>query len=175
MAKKSKSSKKSSGTKASAKKPAVRKAAVKKAGKKPAPKAAAKSGGGEFKVSTGSGASPMELGQQLVALFNQGKADQWIKGVWSPKIESIEGVGTSMGWRGTKAVNAKNAGWMAAHTIHGASAEGPFVGATGFAARFKMDVEVKATGERMKMEEVAIYTVQGGKIVREEFMYNCGG
>lgn len=143
------------------------------ASKKSIPKA--KASGGEFKVSTGPGASAMELGQQLVSLFNQGKADQWIRAVWAPQIESIEGVGMGMGWRGKKAVEAKNAGWMATHKVHGASAEGPYVGSTGFCVKLKMDVEDTTNGQRMNMEEIGTYTVKNGKIIREEFMYHCGG
>lgn len=164
-------------------KSAAKKAGKPKASSGPAKKAGGrKSGAGEssdgapgtFKVSTGSGASAMELGQQLVALFNQGKADGWVRGVWSPGIESIEGVGMNMGWRGTKAVEAKNEGWMATHKIHGASAEGPYVGSTGFSMKMKMDVEDTTTGQRTTMQEIGVYTVQNGKIVREEFMYHCG-
>ena len=54
---------------------------------------------------------------------------------------------------------------------NGASAEGPFVGAQGFAIKFKMDVEELNTGTRRVSEEVGVYTVNNGKIVREEFMY----
>lgn len=165
-----KKAKKSSGKKAA---PKSSKKSVAK--KNPAKKSSGSSGSGMFKVSTGSGASPMELGQQLVALFNQGKADAWIAKVWAPSVESIEGVGMNMGWRGTKAVNAKNSEWMKTHVIHGARAEGPFVGSTGFAVKFAMDVEDTTTGQRISMEEVGVYTVVKGKIAREEFMYHCGG
>jgi hypothetical protein len=158
------------------KKPATKKKAPRKASARKSPsKASASPSRGSFKISTGSGASPMELGQQLVALFNQGKADAWVRKVWSPKIESIEGVGMNMGWRGVKAVDAKNNGWMKTHIVHGASAEGPYVGSTGFSVRLAMDVEDTTTGQRMKMQEVGVYTVSKGKIVREEFMYYCGG
>jgi hypothetical protein len=34
-----------------------------------------------------------------------------------------------------------------------------------------MDVETKSTGKRETMNEVGVYTVQNGKIIREEFMY----
>jgi hypothetical protein len=171
---------KSSGKKAapkSAKKSAAKKGSAKKSQtpKSPAKKSSGSAGSGMFKVSTGSGASPMELGQQLVALFNQGKADAWIAKVWAPTIESIEGVGMNMGWRGTKAVNAKNSEWMKTHIVHGARAEGPFVGSTGFAVKFAMDVEDTTNGQRISMEEVGVYTVVKGKIAREEFMYHCGG
>jgi len=171
---------------------------AKKIKKKPAPKAAAKSAprkggkaskpaaksgkpagagkksgesGGGFKVATGSGPGPAEIGSDLVALFNRAKfreiEDKW----WSPNIESIEGIGTNMGWRGREAVEAKNAGWMAANTLRGASAEGPFLGSSGFAVKYHMDIEEKGTLKRTTMEEVGVYTVFNGKIVREEFMY----
>ena len=57
------------------------------------------------------------------------------------------------------------------HTLHGASAEGPYIGATGFAVKFRVDVTENASGKRLLMEEVGVYTVENGKIVREEFMY----
>ena len=31
------------------------------------------------------------------------------------------------------------------------------------------------TGQRVNMTEMALYTVEGGKIVREEFYYNAPG
>lgn len=146
--------------------PVGKKTSKKAAAKKPAP-SASKPSGGPKKISTGAGPGPKELGEVLVREFNKGKFDLDHK--WSPAIESIEGMG--MSWSGRKAVDAKNAEWYKGHTLHGASAEGPFVGATGFAVKFKMDIEEKATAKRIMMEEVAVYSVSKGKIVREEFMY----
>ena len=40
-----------------------------------------------------------------------------------------------------------------------------------FAVIFELDATMKATGTREAMKEVALYTVKGGKIVREEFFY----
>jgi ketosteroid isomerase-like protein len=37
--------------------------------------------------------------------------------------------------------------------------------------RFTMDVTPKATGQRMSMDEVGIYTVKNGKIIEERFCY----
>jgi hypothetical protein len=126
-------------------------------------------------VSTGRGASPMEIGKSLVEMFNQGKMGEIEAKWWNPaKICSVEGVGVSMAWTGKKAVEAKNADWMKQNAIHGASAEGPFCGASGFAVRFKMDVENRGSGVRSVMEEVGVYTIENGKIVREEFMYLIG-
>jgi hypothetical protein len=52
--------------------------------------------------------------------------------------------------------------------------EGPWVGATGFALKYRIDVSQKSTGQRSHMEEIAVYTVRNGKIVREEFHFRAG-
>ncbi|MFN0132597.1 MAG: SnoaL-like domain-containing protein [Phycisphaerales bacterium] len=124
-------------------------------------------------VKTGKGATPTEIGNDLVSMFNAGHFKEIEEKWWAKSVVSVEGEGVSMEWRGRKAVDAKNAGWLETHTIHGASAEGPYVGATGFAVRFRMDVEDKSNGQRTMMEEVGVYTVERGKIVREEFMYGA--
>ncbi|MBX3388143.1 MAG: hypothetical protein KF691_01665 [Phycisphaeraceae bacterium] len=123
-------------------------------------------------IKTGSGMSPMEVGSKLVADFNSGKMH--LNDMWSPSIVSIEGFGVSQAWRGRKAVDAKNEWWASDHVVHGASAEGPFVGATGFAVKFIIDVETKSSAKRETMTEVGVYTVKNGKIVQEEFMYRAG-
>lgn len=166
MAKKKKMSKKpakKSAPKAS-KKPAAK-------GKKSAPKGNSLA---PKPISTGKGLTPMEIGTNLVRMFNAGQFSEIEEMFWSPKIVSIEGHGVAMGWHGKKAVDAKNREWVAANTIHGGSAEGPYVGATGFAVKFNMDVEDKASGQRRNMTEVGVYSVIGGKIVQEEFMYFMG-
>lgn len=149
------------------KKPA--RAAKPPAKKKKSSKAAASKG--PTTVSTGRGPGPAEIGGDLVAMFNRGLMkeieDKW----YSPKIVSIEGVGVAMAWHGRKAVTEKSDQWTATHRIHGASAEGPYLGATGFAVKFALDVEDTEADTRTMMEEVGVYTVENGKIVREEFMY----
>lgn len=172
MAKKSKKkSAKKTGT--MGKKGAGGKKAGKKAGKKMGKKAGAKRGGasaGPYDVKTGRGAGPAEIGKDLVASFNSQTPDEEIWKKWfSPQIESIEGSG--QGWRGMKGLKAKSAGFHERYTVHGAKAEGPFVGGTGFAVKFTMDMEDKQTGQRHSGTEVGVYTVKNGKVVCEEFMY----
>lgn len=179
-----KKSSKKAASKAPASKPAAKssKNAAKKASKAPAKKASSKPAKkaapvkfdalAPIAVDTGKGASAAEIGTQLVAMFNQGQFTEIEDKFWNKKeIASIEGVGVGMAWIGVKAVRAKNDAWMADHEIHGGSAEGPYVGSTGFAVRFKMDVTTKSTGERMVMDEIGVYTIEDGKIVCEEFMY----
>lgn len=122
-------------------------------------------------LATGSGASALDIGQSLVSMFNEGKFKEIEEAYWSSDVVSVEGYGVNMAWHGRVKVEEKNAGWMADHVIHGANAQGPYVGATGFAVKFQMDVETKSSGQRQVMEEVGVYDVRDGKIVREEFMY----
>jgi hypothetical protein len=126
--------------------------------------------GNPKRVSTGSGPSPEQIGKQLVEGFNKGKYQINAK-LWSPKLIGIEGGG--MAWHGMKNVEAKNKFWSKANSVLGASAEGPFVGSTGFAVKFRMDVRDEATQRRTLMEEIGVYTVKNGKIVQEEFMYGA--
>jgi len=50
-------------------------------------------------------------------------------------------------------------------------AEGPFLGANGFSVIIESDFTIRDTGDRHVFREVAIYTVENNKIVREEFFY----
>ena len=158
-----KASKKASTTKKPAKK------AAKKAGKKPAKKSSAKALAPK-PVKTGKGHTPGELGAALVAHVNRmgNDADLW-KQHFHPKFVSIEGQG--MAWTGRKAVQAKCDAWIAEHQVHSCKASGPYVGATGFGVMFDMDVQVKATGQRIKMQEIGVYTVKNGKITEAKFFY----
>lgn len=122
-------------------------------------------------VKTGKGASPLEVAQSVAALLRSGAAHE-VESTWlASGIESVEGVGASMAWSGKKAVQKKYRDWEADHEIHAMDVEGPWVGATGFALRYAIDVTQKSTGQRHQMEEIALYTVKNGKIVREEFHF----
>jgi len=104
-------------------------------------------------------------------MFNAGQLDQIESRWWSPAIVSIEGGEVGIAFSGRRTVREKNDGWKRTHVMRGASAEGPYVGATGFSVKFRLDIEDTTTGQRTEMEEVGVYTVHNGKIVQEEFMY----
>ena len=73
--------------------------------------------------------------------------------------------------RGKEALRQKGEWWQANHEVHGGSVEGPYVNGDQFAVRFKFDITPKATGERVTMDEVGVYTVKNGKITEERFYY----
>lgn len=54
--------------------------------------------------------------------------------------------------------------------VHGGFSEKPIVAGTHFAVTMGMDVTMKGQG-RVKMDEIAVYQVKNGKIVKEQFFY----
>ena len=122
----------------------------------------------------------LEVGQKMVALVNEGREGEaaFVRDYYAKNIVSIEGQGSeAMPARieGIDAVHGKHDWWYANNTVHGTSAEGPFVGHRDdqFAVRFTMDITPEG-GERSQMTEVALYTVKNDKIVQEEYLYLMG-
>lgn len=118
--------------------------------------------------------STQDIAGDLVALCKAGKFDESGEKYWADDVVSIEAggpPGMDPVSRGKDAVRGKGEWWAGAHEIHSADAEGPYVNGDQFIVRFKMDITVKQTGERMQMDEMALYTVKDGKIVEERFFY----
>ena len=117
----------------------------------------------------------LEVGKKLVELCKQGKNDEAMASLYSPDIVSVEAgapPGQSPESRGMAAIKGKSEWWNANHTIHSATVQGPFPHGDRFAVHFTYDITAKHLGNRrMVMDEVALYTVKDGKIVREEFYY----
>jgi hypothetical protein len=114
-----------------------------------------------------------EIGTQLVTLCQQGKNKEAIETLYSPDITSVEAMSMqgSPEVHGLKAVKDKNEWWYENHQVHSAEISGPFPNGDQFAVFFKYEVTPKMTGKKMKMEEVALYSVAHDKIIREEFFY----
>ncbi len=77
--------------------------------------------------------------------------------------------------RGIDKIRGKNQWWFDNNEVHSAKVEGPFPHNDRFAVKFHYDVTPKdgpMKGKRMQMDEVGVYTVKNGKIVREEFFYS---
>lgn len=118
-----------------------------------------------------------EVANELVALCREGKNLEAIEKLYSPDVVSVEATempGMAQTQKGLEAVRAKNQWWYDHHEVHGGEVSGPFPHGDRFAVVFKFDVTPKQTGKRMTMQEVGLYTVQGGKIVKEEFFYEGG-
>lgn len=118
-----------------------------------------------------------EIGAQLVALCKQGKNLEAIERLYSPEIVSVEACAmpdTEQTQTGIEAIKSKNKWWVENHEIQGGEVNGPFPHSDRFIVHFKFDVTPKQSGQRMTMEEMGLYTVKNGKIVKEEFFYSMG-
>ena len=78
----------------------------------------------------------------------------------------------AVAFEGRKAVEEKCRQWADSHEMHGTACDGPFLGASGFAVVFSVDMTDKNTNQRSLMREAAFYTVKNGKIAQEEFLYS---
>lgn len=112
-----------------------------------------------------------QVAKDFTAALNAGdfaKAESF----WSDDVVSIEAQdGPMREVRGREAVHGKGEWWTANHEVHGFETHGPYLNGDQFALRFAMDVTPNATGQRVRMEEVALYTVREGKITEERFFY----
>ncbi|MEM9071882.1 MAG: nuclear transport factor 2 family protein, partial [Myxococcota bacterium] len=117
--------------------------------------------------------SALEIGKKLVQFCKEGKNLESINTLYAEDVESVEAAAPPEGERavkGIEAVRGKNQWWIENHEVHEASVEGPFPhGDEKFAVIFKFDVTNKPSGQRMKMEEVGVFTLKDGKVAKEEF------
>lgn len=120
-----------------------------------------------------------DIGKKLVALCKEGRNEEVAKTLYAENIESVEASsppgGGERSTKGLPAVLAKGAWWAENHIIHSAETYGPYPhGEDRFAVRFVYDVTNKPSNRRLKLDEVAVFYVEGGKVVREEFYYGMG-
>ncbi len=117
----------------------------------------------------------VDIGKEVAALCRQGKNQEAIDHFYSPNVESVEPCsmpGMEQTQRGIAMIKGKNQWWVDNHQIHGGTVEGPYPHGDRFILHFKYDVTPKHTGKRMTLDETGLYTVQNGKVVKEEFFYS---
>jgi ketosteroid isomerase-like protein len=118
-----------------------------------------------------------EIAKRYVTLCQQGKNDACLEELYAKNAVSIEAAappGSERTAKGLDAIKAKGKEWMSSHIIHSAEVQGPFPNDNRFGVRFVFDVTDKPSGKRMQMDEIGLFTVEDGKITREEFFYPTG-
>jgi ketosteroid isomerase-like protein len=114
-----------------------------------------------------------EVALKLVSLCREGKWMDAVNALYGDNIVSVEP--RAMGdmpaeMKGLEAVRGKTEWFTNAHEVHSCTVTGPYVARDTFVVQFDIDVTDKASGERMQMGEVGVYTAKDGKVVREEFL-----
>ena len=120
-------------------------------------------------------ASTTAVANELVALCRAGRNLDAIATLYSPKIVSIEPVGSAAmpaELTGIDAIRQKNEWWFDNYEVNSSEVNGPFVGGDQFAVQYVFDITFKPTGQRSASTEMALYRVKDGKIVREQFFYH---
>lgn len=116
----------------------------------------------------------VKLGQVFVQAMRDRRGIEHVDELYTENAESVEAVVPPGRHeriaKGRGAIRAKREDWVATHDIQRLDADGPYIHPPNrFGVRFEVEVTQKATGRQMTLREVAIYSVEEGKIVREEF------
>jgi hypothetical protein len=121
--------------------------------------------------------SAAEVGRRIVDAVNELKFLQAIDDLYSADVVSIEARDTPEApaeLHGIEAIRGKNTWWLENHNVHSIEATGPFPHGERVAVFYRMDMTPSTgpnTGKRTTFEEVALYTIEDGKVVKEEFFY----
>ena len=114
-----------------------------------------------------------EIASRLYELCSQGQYDQAQKELYALDAISMEpthaqGMQTV---QGIENIIKKGDEFMASvEEMHGGSVGQPIVAGNHIAMTISIDATYKGMG-RMAMEEIAVYEVKDGKIVKEQFFY----
>ena len=119
--------------------------------------------------------STMDIAKKLVELCGKGQNTEALNTLFAEDAVSVEaGPGGPQEMKGLAAIRGKGQWWQDNHEVHSATITGPWPHGDRFVVGFNYDITNKPSGKRMMLDEVGLYTVQNGKIVREEFFYDGG-
>lgn len=122
--------------------------------------------------------STFEIANKYVELCKANQHHTILETLFSPDAVSVEAMGMPgfpVEARGLKAIAEKGKTWVDNHEVHSAKHEGPWPNGNRFIVRFEYDVTNKPSGRRFQMAEAGLFTVENGKITREEFFYVTEG
>lgn len=114
-----------------------------------------------------------EVANRLVALCREGKHQQVVKELYAPDIVSVEPEGMpNRIVQGLEAIVAKGEKFESMlEKVNTSVISDPIVAENFFSCSMLMNVHFKGNPNAIDMDEVCVYTVNNGKIVREEFFY----
>jgi len=110
-----------------------------------------------------------QIAEEVAKLIGEGNNKQAKDLFYADDIISVEGNGDKL--EGIEAIHQKSIDWAAQISeVHAASVSEPLIAANHFALNIKMDISYK-NGYRAVMDEIAVYEVNDGKIVFEQFFF----
>ena len=116
-----------------------------------------------------------EIANNLVEWCNSGNEERCYQELYSPNIVSLEMEGSEMQVsNGMEEIAKKDEWWNENFEVHNSKTSLPTVADSWFSVRHEMDITHKPSGQRSTMQELGVYQVQDGKIVKEQFFYDMG-
>ena len=114
-----------------------------------------------------------EVASRLVELCRQGKHQQAVGELYSPDIVSVEAEGApNRIVKGLAAIAAKGAEFEGKiEKMNSSTVSDPIVAENFFSCNMLTNVQLKGMPVAIDMDEICVYNVRDGKIVREEFFY----
>jgi ketosteroid isomerase-like protein len=117
-----------------------------------------------------------DVANRYMELEKQGKWVEIQDELYGADIVCIEpehaaSIGMQTVSKGIDAIKAKAKAWNdSIEEMHGGYCSDPVVGGNFFSVAMGIDCTMKGTG-RMKMDEIAVFEVRDGKIVKEQFFF----
>jgi len=114
-----------------------------------------------------------EVANRLVELCREGKYEQAIKELYSPEIVSVEPEGMpNRIVKGLAAIVEKGEKFESMlEKVNSSIISDPIVAENFFSCTMLMNVQMKGVPVAVDMDEVCVYNVEDGKIVKEQFFY----
>lgn len=113
-----------------------------------------------------------EIASRLVELSRAGNAEQAYKELFAENALNVEPPKWNVpDTKGLDALIEKSNKWDAdVLEVHDSSVSDPIIAGNHFAVTMMVDITTKERG-RSKMEEICVYEVENGKIVKEQFFH----
>jgi len=114
-----------------------------------------------------------DVANRLVQLCREAKNLDAVNELYDDDIVSLEPEGSPVKKKtGKKEVLDANNRWFdSVDEIHSVAVSAPLLSENTFACTMKIDASYKEHG-RMTMDELCVYEVKDGKIIKEQFFYN---
>lgn len=114
-----------------------------------------------------------EVADRFFQLSQEGKFNEIQDELFAPNAQSIEPPNAQgmKSVQGLDAIKKKGEEWnKMVEEVHSAYSGTPVVAGNHFSVPMGMDLTMKGAG-RTKMDEIAVYEVKDGKIVKEQFFF----
>lgn len=114
-----------------------------------------------------------EVANRLVELCRTGQHEQAVAELYSPDIVSVEPIGApNQHLEGLEAIAEKGKQFEASlERVNTSVISDPLVAENFFSCSMLMNVRFKGSPVDVDMDEICVYHVQDGKIIKEQFFY----